>query len=82
MENMDLYKIGEEVLIGARVESRKFDNNGNVVYSVSIKGTRGDFPYTFEHDMLFPMRKNTKIEVKNDEKVEEKRSTKNVTKKS
>lgn len=65
MEHLDLYKIGEEVLIGARVQSRKFDENGNVVYGVSIKGTRGDFPYNFEHDLLFPMVKKEK----NDEKV-------------
>ena len=56
MEHLDLYKIGEEVLIGARIESRKFDNNGNVLYGVSIKGTRGDFPYQFEHEMIFPKR--------------------------
>ena len=68
MEHVDLYKIGEEVLIGARIESRKFDNNGNVVYGVSIKGTRGDFPYTFEHDLLYPMVKNREKVVENGNK--------------
>lgn len=67
MEHLDLYKIGEEVLIGARIESRKFDNNGNVLYNVSIKGTRGDFPYQFEHEMIFPKRVGgEKKEVKNE----------------
>ena len=56
MEHLELFKIGEEVLIGARIDERKFDNNGNVIYKVSIKGTRGDFPYTFDHDMIFPKR--------------------------
>ena len=65
MEHLDLYKIGEEVLIGARIESRKFDNNGNVLYGVSIKGTRGDFPYQFEHEMIFPKRSGAENETKN-----------------
>ena len=65
MEHLDLYKIGEEVLIGARIESRKFDNNGNVLYGVSIKGTRGDFPYQFEHEMIFPKEKVDKNDGKN-----------------
>lgn len=64
MTNVPMYDIGEEVLLGAKVTSRSFDNQGNVLYEVSIKGVRGDIGYKFEHDMLYQKTKNDKKEVK------------------
>lgn len=69
MEHVDLYKIGEEVLVGARIESRKFDNNGNVVYGVTIKGSRGEFPLNFEHDMIFQKKEGIEKKVVKNEKI-------------
>ena len=56
-KKMDVYEIGEEVLIAAKIESREFDNHGNVVYNVTIKGTKGECPYHFEHEMIIPREK-------------------------
>jgi len=61
-KKMDVYEIGEEVLIAAKIESREFDNHGNVVYNVTIKGSRGECPYHFEHDMIIP---KNRVDTKN-----------------